>query len=257
MTFLPPPSPRNFDRCGCGAVLSEDVYRTELSCGDAADYGCQRCQDLRFLGASGSRSDVDLRHGVLVAHTVHVGPSRGEICLLPFLATACGSRIAWETHRIVRIGSALTHVDPWSELAPLEDSLEGHRIHIDRVSSTRAPLVRERLGIADLVVGVDETSRDVIARLPVPDDADVTILAADISWSALYGREFAPLETWCDPSGGVQSTLRLAALMVYVLDLGAPSEGLRPVEHLMAKFEPRELAYPLSVPHEEVSHARA
>ena len=173
MTFLPPSSPKNFDRCGCGAVLSEDVYRTELSCSDAADYGCQRCQDLRFVGASGSRPDVDLRHGVLVARTVHVGPSRGEICLLPFLATACGSRIAWETHRIVRIGSALIHVDPWSEVAPLEDSLEGHRIHIDRVSSTRAPLVRERLGIADLVVGVDETSRDVIARLPVPDDADV------------------------------------------------------------------------------------
>ena len=258
MTFPPLPTRNEFSRCGCGAILSEDAHKHGLSCVCTGSDGCPVCGDPPLLGASGTRSEIDVRHGVLVAHTSYVGPSRGEICLLPFLVSPVSSRVSWDFCHIVRIGPSLALVDPWRELEPLEHSLEGRRIHIEKVNSRRAPLVQERLRAVDLVVGVDERTVDMIARLPVPDDADVAILADDVPWAKLYGREFAPLDTWWDPEP-VQSTLRLAALMGYVLDLGVDParEGLRPIEHLMSKFWPPEVAYPFSVLDEEMSHARA
>ena len=258
MTFLSDSSRKGFDRCSCGAILSDVADPGLLSFPDAPSLACWCCSELGLLGVGGSRHDVDPRRGVLVAHTVQVGRESGEICLLPFLVPPTWSRVVWDTCQIVRIGPSLTYVDPWRELEPLEHSLEGRRIHIERVSSPRAPLVRERLRDTDLVVGVDESSVDVIARLPVPDDADVAILAADIPWRALYGRAFAPLDSWSPDSTGVQSCLRLAGLMGYVLELGADParDGLSPLEHLMSKFEAPDLV-PHTHPHEEMSHARA
>ena len=87
----------------------------------------------------------------------------------------------------------------------------------------------------------------------------MAILAEAAPWPELYGREFAPIDSWwwnCAP-GGVQSTLRLAALMGYLLDLGAPPDGISPIEHLLAQLDPPDLGYPLSVSAEEMSYARA
>ena len=194
---------------------------------------------------------------MLVAHTGQVSRSTGEICLLPFRVSPITSRIAWCPSQLVVVGSReVPSVEvAWHELAPLEDAIEHCRVHIDRAPTLRSPLVRQRLSAMDLVVGVDESSVDVIARLPVPEQAERAILAADIPWSELYGRQLAPLDSWWDPEP-VRSTLRLAALMAYVLDLAAPSDGMRPIEHLLSKVEPIDLL-PSDWPTEEVHYARA
>ena len=254
MTFPPYSTQKDFSFCGCGAALYEGSDRAGLCCDPAESHGCLHCDELRLLG--GARSDIDLRHGVLVAHTVYLGPYK-EICLMPFLVPPTGSRIVWEA-RLLRIGSALISVDPWRELEPLEDVLEGQRLKIETASSPRAAIVRDFLRDPDLVIGVDSSSLGIIARLPLPEGVDVATLEADIPWRALYGRDLEELiSSWGSSTGpGIQSTLRLAALMGHVLDLGTPSEGLRPIEHLLAKFEAPDLL-PHVHPHEEVSHARA
>ena len=263
MTFPSLLPPDHAHRFGCDALLSGDASPDGLSCGSPPSPVPSQCDDSGLLGATRTRSYIDPRRGVLIAHTTLVGPGRGEITLLPFRVSPVTSRLTWDLCHIVQIGGAgpFTHADAWRELSPLEDAIEERRIHIGRAPSVRSPLVRERLRGVDLVVGVDETSTHVIARLPVPHDADVAILSADISWRELYGRDLGSLDAHWSPSssGGCQSTLRLAALMGYVLDLGAPSDGMRPIEHLMAKFEVLEvpdLGYPLSAPDEDVSHVR-
>ena len=257
MTFLPCSIQNDSRCCCCGAALSKEAHPRGLSCGRDGALGCPVCDDPPLLATSGSRSDVDPTFGVIVAHTNYVGPSRGEICLLPFRVSPITSRLAWSPSEIVLVGrrEAPCGEQARRELEPL-DAIEGCRVHIDRASS-RAALVRDRLRV-DLVVGVDESSWEVIARLPVPDGADVAILADDVPWTELYGRPFAPLDTWWwnAAPGGVHSTLRLAALMGHILDLGAPSEGLSPIEHLMCKFESPDLI-PHVHPHEEVRHVRA
>lgn len=259
MTFPPLRPTNDVHRFGCDASISGDASPDGLSCGSAASDVPSQCHDPGLLGASSTRSHIDPRRGVLVAHTTLVGPGRGEVCLLPFRVSPVTSRVAWDPSQIVQIGGpdAPSPAQAWRELSPLEDSLEGCRVHIDRASSLRSPLVRERLRDVDLVVGVDESSVHVIARLPIPEEADVAILADDVPWREMYGRELAPLDAgwWTCAEGGVQSTLRLAALMGYVLELGAPSDGMRPIEYLLSTFEAPEPLH-RDWPHEALSHVR-
>ena len=261
MPILPDSTKKNIDDGRRGASAAGDTDRCLICCSDAASPGCTCCDDSVLYDAAFSRADIDPRHGVLVAHTGQVSLSTGEICLFPFRISPITSRIAWCPSQLVLVGSRdVPSVEvAWRELSPLENAIEGRRVHIDRAPTPRVPLVRDRLRSVDLVVGVDESSWDVIARLPVPDGADVAILADAAPWPDLYGREFAPIDSWWWNSspGGVQSTLRLAALMGYLLDLGAPPEDLSPMEHLLAQFTPPDLSYPLSALEEEVRYVRA
>ena len=259
MTFPPLPPADDVAQCGRGARLS-DSHPRRLLCDRAGSDGCPLCDAPAGLGAVAPRPDMDPRRGVLVAHTSYVRDSRGEICLLPCLISPISSRLVWDTCHILLIGLSptLSPVEAWRELSPLEDSLEGRRVHIDGARSVTAPLVRERLRGVDLVIGVDASSRAVIRRLPVPEEADVLILAADVPWPQLFAcRDFAPLDAWWrDGALGVQSTLRLCALMAHVLDVASPSTGLRPIEHLMSKCSaPGVVRRPHH--HEEDRHARA
>ena len=126
------------------------------------------------------------------------------------------------------------------------------------MTSPGDPLVEQRLRGVDLVLGYDEASWQVLARLPVPEASHVAILADAVPWMDLYGRGFSPFDTWwCDSGSGlVQSTLRVAALMGYVLQLGAPGSGLRPIELVLSTFDPPDLSAIPPSPHEEIIHVR-
>lgn len=196
MKFLPRPLPKPVHHFGCGVSLSGDASPDRMSCGSPVSDVPSECDDHGPLGASRSRSDVDIRRGVLVAHTNLVVPRR-EICLLPFRVSLISSRLTWDPSRIIQIGGA-----------------------------------------------------------------HVAILADAAPWPELYGREFAPIDDswwWNAAPGGVQSTLSLAALMGHLLYLGTPpdGDGISPIEHLLSKFTPPDLSFPLSAREEEVRHVHA
>ena len=190
--------------------------------------------------------------GAVVGHTATVCP-RQQVAVLPFLVLEAAGQIAWEVHRILRVGTFLDPVDPWHELAPLGPALSRRWVHVTECRSTSAPIVRDLLHAIDLVVGVDDSSTAVLRCLPLPSRTLEVNLARDIPWQKLFGRDFAPLDGWWPDPVGVQSTLRLCALMGLVLELPPVLRAAdRPIEYLVSRHR---AAAPRAVSSGEMSHA--
>ena len=231
------PFDNNWTACSaCGESMHMESFDDESFYLDGTvDGWCRRCRGLSELGHDPDEGSI--RNGALIAHTVYIGPAK-EICILPFQIPAPGAAVQWDTRHIIRIGSNLLPIKPQFELAPLKLSFENHPVRIEEFRSPKDPQIRERLRAMDLVIGVEQTSKAVIRKLPCPDETHVAILTTDVPWRELYGCDLAPLDNWCPDPAGVQSTLRLAALMGFALDFGLiqPKRSQRPFKHLVSRL---------------------
>ena len=73
---------------------------------------------------------------------------------------------------------------------------------------------------------------------PVPRHVRVATLDCDLPTGELFGRKVAPLDRWWLDPAGVQSTLRLCALMGLLLKLTPVSRAAgRQVLHLLSALE--------------------
>lgn len=143
-TTTPSDAGAHLAHCPCGAEVRNDGFRDRASYTEFRITGlCQACQDRIFLAtcAADPAKRFALRHGVVVAHDA----ARDELAALPFLYTA-EPRVAWDAHRIVRIGARLQRLDPHRALAPMAETLTGHAVFevvVDIVSPEREARFQE------------------------------------------------------------------------------------------------------------------
>ena len=208
-------------RCMCGTVLYVDSFRDARSYQDFYRSGlCQGCSDEATLcvspHASGRR--LRLRRGAVVAHR-SADDGGVELCLLPFLFVAEEWRIAWEARYIVRIGPCLEPLDPFDELLPMKDHLDGHQVCVHEGESLRgAPGPAEHLTRLDVLLGPDRMGLEAAVGTGVfPAGARCMSLADGFPWRRELGRPLLPLGRWWPYDEGPLSTLRACALMGFAL----------------------------------------
>lgn len=218
-------------RCICGTVLHVDSFRDDRAYRAFYSSGlCQNCSDRAFLCMSAAEPGrrLPLRRGALVAHRV-VEDAGGELCLLPFLFVAEEGRVAWEARYIVRIGPHLDPFDPFDELLPMKDQLKGHQIRVHEGSSLEGvPGPAEHMAGLELLIGADRAALEAAVATGVfPSAVRCVSLADGLPRCGSHGRPVLPLERWWPYSEGPPSTLRVCALLGFVLCL----PGRRGEEH--------------------------
>lgn len=226
-------------RCLCGAAIHDDSFRDRESylefCGHSGL--CQQCQDDVFLAGSGLEEPrwFPLRRGVLASSVVR-GGVLAELALLPFLFVVPRAELVWEPRYLTRVGPRLAPLDFWDELLPMRRVLEGHQVRLEELDSFEHPRAHERLGGADLVIGLDRPSIEAAAEacpfLPAGDAC--VALEDEVPWREAYGRALLPLHDfvcsrprplslWWSGDTTSRSSLRVLAMLGLVLGV----QGLR------------------------------
>ena len=220
-------------RCPCGAAIHDDSFRDRESYREFYRQSglCQECQDRVFLADTGWEEPrwFPLRSGALVAATAHSGVL-AELAVLPFLFIVPRAQIVWEARHLIRAGSGLAPLDPWDELDPMEEVLEGHQVRIGELDSFEHPLLRQRLHDADLVLGLDRASLRAVARACpfLPGGDALVALEDEAPWREAYGRPLVPLHDffrsrtrpaslWWQADTESRSSLRVLAMLGLLL----------------------------------------
>lgn len=215
-TTTPSDASAHLAHCPCGAEVRSDGLRDRASYEEFRITGlCQACQDRIFLAtcATDPAKRFALRHGAVVAHDA----ARDELAALPFLYTA-EPRIAWDAHRIVRIGERLKRLDPHRALAPMADALTGHAVCVHESATVHDPAVPVRLAGIDLLIVLDRITRRAVDTLPLPSPHHVIVLADEAHWRAHHATSLPELErAWAEEPEPHRSTLRTCALLGWAL----------------------------------------
>ena len=216
MTTTTSDMPAHPQRCPCGAEVRSDGFRDRASYLEFRITGnCQQCQDTMFLCscARDPTKRFTLRHGAVAAHDAH----HDEFAALPFAFTP-EPRLAWDAHRILRIGARLPPLDPHRALAPMAEALTDHAVRVHESATVHDPGVAMRLACTDLVVVLDHATCRAVTRLPLPPRHRVVVLADEAHWGAHYGASAPELaRTWAAEPEPHRSALRACALLGWAL----------------------------------------
>ena len=227
-------------RCTCGATVFGDSFRDRESYLEFLRTGrnlCQRCQDEIFL--AGNPDDPHHRRFPIVDGALAaVRGVLGETCLLPFrLVSAPRARIAFEARFIVRAGPSLKPLDPWDELDPMRDLLDGHQVRVHEHTCFDTPEVAERVSPLSILIALDRPAL-VAACSACPPLSRLSTLSLEdaVPWRTAFARPLRPLRGWSSPGHEPSSALRECALMGLAL-LERDTAGRRALDHLVASNE--------------------
>ena len=182
----------------CGARVGTDTLRDlkslkEFHIGAA----CQCCQDQMFLGVGDEGPPVShrIRHGVVVGAVCPDAPTAPhEVALVPFLFVVALRRFVWETRHIVRAGFGPEPGDPWVELEPMREAWADLNVRVLCVPSCANPLLSNGFADRDLVIGLDESTLRVAAKLyPTARPPALVSLGTELPWQAAFGAPLLPL----------------------------------------------------------------
>ena len=225
--------------CMCGAGIGPASFRDRASYRDAHITGlCQGCQDLVYLAGGPDELRSYLIHDGAVVAVRAFRHRVAELVMLPFrfvVPASAPARLVWEARRIVRAGPWQDRLDVRCELEPMSSHLAGHQVCVHGYRGFLDPLVSARFDPLHLLVGLDQSALDAVARVcRLPDDVAGASLADEVPWPAVLGRDLLPLESWCGLEPRPLSTFRVCAVLASLL-VETGRDGRRPLDHLVAR----------------------
>lgn len=194
---------------------------------------CQACQDALRLACDPEDSDIvyRVRTGAVAAMSGACGLA--ETVVLPFRFTVPGGPFAWDTTRIVRVGSWIAPVDWTDEWAgAMADVLEGHlfRFHEFPRFEEYEPALRPVLGGTELLVGINARALVQVHRCLRRVCPAALCVGVDAVYEAAFGHPLGRLgafvasngwTSWSGTHSGTPSALRLCSWIGAVLSVRA------------------------------------